>query len=779
MTTGIGSRVRRVEDSRLLRGEGRFGADVGLHRPLHLRVVRSPVAHGRITAIDTDAALGDGVVEVITADSLRERFGQVPRIPIRTPVDADLSAYLQPVLADGLVRYVGEPVAVVLAEDPYLAEDAASLVDVTIEDLTPFVRATATAERAGNPIHSAGNVAAVLEKGWGDVDGIFAAAPVVVEATLRIGRHAGVPLEPRCLTVGYDRASGRLDIWGVTKVAVINRDILANLLRVPAGSIRIHPVDVGGGFGVRGEFYPEDFLVPFVALHTRRSVAWVEDRVENLTALNQSREQEHRIAVAFDEEGLILAVKDDVTHDNGAYMRTHGAAVPDQTIAMLLGPYRVPAYAGRAEVVVTNKTPAGTYRAPGRFEGNYAREHLLDLAAHRLGIDRIELRRRNLLRPDELPCERPLRHDGDAIRPDEGDYLRSLTAAQQHWESAGWHRQLRQLREAGRTVGMGMAFFLEHSGSRRFESADVEVDTTGAVRVFTGGAQLGQGIETAMAQIAADVLGVGADQVFVECGDTEQSPEGFGSFGSRSTVQAGSAVHEAATTIRATMLRVAAELLEADAGDLVMEGGRVRVAGTPDRGLTFGQIATSARREPRFIRDESVRLRERHQFELEFRTHPYGVQAAIVELDPSTGHVSCLRYMVAVEVGRAVNPMIIEGQVIGGVAQGLGGALMEEFRYDDTGQPLSSTFMDYLLPTALEVPEVETLISEDAPATNNPLGVRGVGEAGICAVGAVIANAVLDALADGAPVSALPVRPGVVLDRLVARSRAASADGRL
>jgi aerobic carbon-monoxide dehydrogenase large subunit len=436
---------------------------------------------------------------------------------------------------------------------------------------------------------------------------------------------------------------------------------------------------------------------------------------------------------------------------------------------MLLGPYRVPAYAGRATVVVTNKTPAGTYRAPGRFEGNYVREHLLDLAADRLGIDKVELRARNLLRTDELPCERPLRHDGDTIRPDEGDYHRLLEMARRHWEEAGWPAEVERLRADGRVAGMGMAFFLEHSGSRRFEAADVELDSTGRIRVAMGGAQLGQGIETAMAQIAADVLSIEPGRVFVECGDSEQAPEGFGSFGSRSTLQGGSAVHGAAVTLRSTLLRVAADVLETDVRDLRLEDGRVHVVGMADAGLEFEQIAQLVLREPRFIRDDTIRLRERHQFELEARTHPYGVHAAIVELDPTTGHVTCHRYLVAVEVGRAVNPTLVEGQVAGGVAQGLGGALMEEFRYDDAGQPLSSTFMDYLVPTAVEVPVVETLITEDAPARNNPLGIRGVGEAGVCAVGGVVANAVLDALGDHEPVAMLPIRPGTVLERLVRR----------
>lgn len=758
----------RLEDARLLRGAGRFTADVALNRPLHLRVVRSVVAHGRLLGIETQAARLPGVVAILTADDLRDGSGAVPRVPIRTPTETDLSAYTQPVLAEGVVRYVGEPVAAVLAESPYVAEDAAELVDVLIEELPAHTSAAAALASADPPLYPDGNLVTVLEKGWGEVGEVFAAAPVVVEAELGIGRHAAVPLEPRALRVGYDPGTDRLDVWGATKVAVINRDILARMLDVAASSVHVHPVDVGGGFGARGEFYPEDFLVPMLARRFRRSVSWVEDRMENLTALNHSREQLHRIAMAFEADGRILAVRDEVLHDNGAYLRTHGVAVPDQTIAMLLGPYRVPVYAGRALVVATNKTPAGTYRAPGRFEGNYAREHLLDLAADRLGIDRVELRRRNLLRADELPCDRPMRHDGDNIRPDEGDYLGLLSTAQARWEEAGLPEELVRLRAAGRIAGLGVAFFLEHSGSRQFESADVEVDATGTVRVITGGAQLGQGVETAMAQIAAEVLQVPVDRVRVTCGDTEQAPEGFGSFGSRTTVQAGSAVHGAALAVRDVLTRIAAELLESEPGDLTLSDGAVGVAGAPGAALTFAQLATAARSDPRFVRDQTVRLRQRHQFEMTTRTHPYGVQAALVELDPATGDVHCHRYLCVVEVGRAVNPMIVEGQVAGGIAQGLGGALMEEFRYDDSGQPLSSTFIDYLIPTAHEVPPAEVVILEEMPALNNPLGVRGVGETGIAAVGAVMANAVRDALGDGHPVDRLPVRPGTVLDRLIA-----------
>jgi carbon-monoxide dehydrogenase large subunit/6-hydroxypseudooxynicotine dehydrogenase subunit gamma len=445
-------------------------------------------------------------------------------------------------------------------------------------------------------------------------------------------------------------------------------------------------------------------------------------------------------------------------------MRTHGVLVPELTLAMLPGPYRVPAYAGRARVVLTNKTPCGTYRAPGRFEGTFAREHLFDVAADRLGIDRVELRRRNLLRPEEIPHVRPLNTIGTDVVLDAGDYPKLLDTAVAH--VAGWREEVAALRAEGRLAGLGLAVFLEKSGLGPHDTADVLVGADGTVRVHSGGTSLGQGIETVLAQIAAEPLGIDPRAVEVVNGDTELQPFGGGSWASRSTVVSGSAVRLAAEAVAGRALRVAARVLGVPESELRLADG-VIVGATPDVRLTLGEAAAAcAPGSPHLAADEPAGLSARRTFEVEHMTYPYGVHVALAEVDQGTGGVRVRRYLVAYEVGRAINPTLVEGQLVGGVAQGIGGALMEEFRYDDNGQPLAATFMDYLVPTAAETPRVETIVTEDAPSPDNPLGVKGAGEGGLSAAGAAIANAVRDALGLRDGVGALPLAASRVIQLL-------------
>jgi carbon-monoxide dehydrogenase large subunit len=556
---------------------------------------------------------------------------------------------------------------------------------------------------------------------------------------------------------------GELEIFGMTKVPVWNRDLLADMLGVDETLIRVHAIDAGGGFGVRGEFYPEDFLIPWLAMKLARPVKWAEDRAEHLMAVNHSRQQYHRIAAAFDDQGRILGLADDITQDNGAYCRTHGVAVPELTAAMLPGPYRVPAYRGRVRVVLTNKTPCGTYRAPGRFEGTAAREHLLDVAADRLGLDRIELRRRNLLTSDEMPHERPVTTLRTDLVLDTGDYPALLAAAAREAERLGYRELARGATPGGHLRGFGLAMFVEKSGLGPQETADVTVSKSGAVHVYSGGTSMGQGIETALAQIAADALGVDPGTVRVVTGDTAAQPFGAGSWASRSTVVGGSAVHLAATAVRERAVQLAARMLEAAEEDLDLAGGSVTVRGDPGVRLTLGQIARDAEPAGGYLRPgEPAGLSARRRFEVSHMTYPYGAHAAVVEVDTGTGQVRVLRYLVAYEVGRAVNPMLVEGQLRGGVAQGIGGALLEEFSYDDAGQPQAISFIEYRMPTAAEVPPVDLIVSQDAPAPGNPLGVMGAGEGGVNAAGGAVANAVRDALGLAGSVGQLPLTPARV-----------------
>ena len=749
--TVIGTRLPRTEDPRLLRGRGRFGDDFSVPGQLHARIVRSPAAHGLLRELDvTHARKAPGITTVITAEDLPRNLV----IPVRLAVaGTDLSPFLQPVLARDIVRYVGEPVAVVVGDDPYACEDAAELVGIDIIGQPAVLDASADTPHA----------AAELTRGYGDTDAAFAAAAYVVRIELAIGRHSGVPLEPRCLLAVPDPDRGELSIFGMTKVPVWNRDLLADMLGVDETLIRVHAVDAGGGFGVRGEFYPEDFLVPWLATHLGRPVKWAEDRAEHLMAVNHSRQQYHRVAAAFDVGGRILGLTDDIIQDNGAYCRTHGVAVPELTAAMLPGPYRVPAYQGRVRVVLTNKTPCGTYRAPGRFEGTAAREHLLDVAATQLGIDPVQLRERNLLSRSEMPHQRPLRTLGTDVILDTGDYPALLAAAVKEAGRLGYHARAAAGPGDSRRRGFGLAMFVEKSGLGPQETADVTVSRSGAVHVHSGGTSVGQGIETVLAQIAADALGVDPRAVRVTAGDTAAQPFGAGSWASRSTVVGGSAVHQAATAVRERVIQLAARILEAAEEDLDLAGGSVCVRGDPDLktgSLTLADIARAAAPASRYLKHgEPAGLSARRRFEVSHMTYPYGAHAAVVEVDTGTGQVRVLRYLVAYEVGRAVNPMLVEGQLRGGVAQGIGGALLEEFGYDEAGQPQAITFIEYRLPTAAEIPPVDVLLSQNAPSPGNPLGVMGAGEGGINAVGAAVANAVRDALGLPGGVGQLPLTP--------------------
>ncbi|MDP9484585.1 MAG: xanthine dehydrogenase family protein molybdopterin-binding subunit [Actinomycetota bacterium] len=758
--SNVGRRIGRLEDRRLLRGLGHFVDDVERPRQLWMRVLRSPLAHACILEVRADAARAlPGIEAVLTSEDL----AHARPIPVRTRSEHQLDNFLQPVLAKGRVRYVGEPVAVVLAEDAYLAEDAAELIEVEYEELPVTLDARGAINADAPQLRDGvGNKAATLSMGFGDVEEAFRNAAHVVEVEVKIGRHSGVPLETRGLVAEYDLGSDHLTIWGSTKVPHFNRRVLSQMLDMPLSRISMKKSDAGGGFGVRGEFYPEDFLVPYLARKTGRPVKWTEDRQENLVATNHSREQRHRLQAAFDVSHRLLGLRAEVWHDNGAYIRTHGVIVPDLTLAMMPGPYRIPAYEGTAHVALTNKTPAGTYRGPGRYESTFSREHLLDVAAAEFGVDRIDLRRMNLLSGSEMPHERGLSTLSTDVVLDAGDYEGLLDKALASSGFEHWQKEARELRARGRLVGTGIGYFLEKSGLGPYEEATVEVDPTGSVRVLTGGASLGQGIETVMAQIAADQLCVPPEAIEVVHTDTDLLPDGVGSWASRSTVVGGSAMMLAAKATAEKALRIAADMLEVSVADLRLESSRVEVIGSPDRSLSLGEIAAACDPQSSARRGEAPGLSARRTFSVDHMTYPYGVHLAQVEVDPGTGGVEVRRYFVAYEIGRAVNPTLVEGQLVGGVAQGLGGALLEEFRYDESGQPLATTFIDYLEPTAREVPRVETLICEDAPSPDNPLGVKGAGEGGTTGCGAAICSAVEDALSLPGSITALPITPAQV-----------------
>jgi aerobic carbon-monoxide dehydrogenase large subunit len=527
--------------------------------------------------------------------------------------------------------------------------------------------------------------------------------------------------------------------------------------RDPA-SVQLYEGHVGGGFGVRGELYPEDVLVCAAALRLRRPVKWIEDRREHLIAANHSREQHHRIRAAVDRDGVILAIDDAFFHDQGAYVRTHGATVPELSAAMLPGPYRVPAYRVQGHIRLTNKTPAGTYRAPGRFETTFVRERLLDAIACRVGIEPLEARRRNLIARSQMPYVRPLDMLGTEVVLDSGDYAGLLDAALARVEWDALNATLADRRAGGEMVGAGIAMFVEKSGLGPFEDVEITVDPQGAVEIVTGAASVGQGIETVIAQIAAETLGVDYRTVRVIHGQTDRIARGLGAFASRATVMSGEATRLAAEKLRATALEAAAALMQQPLAALDITNGVIVTNAGPGPTLGLGALARALMPGATPLgRPEG--LCARASFHADHMTYPYGVHIAVVQVDPDTGQVVVERFLIAYDVGRAVNPRLIEGQLAGGFAQGLGGALLEEFCYDENGEPIAVTLADYLMPTAREVPMLEVVITQEAPSPLNPLGLKGAGEGGANGVGAAIAAAIDAAIGQPGAVTRLPVTP--------------------
>ena len=765
----LGRSVPRLEDRPLVTGRGRFIGDISFRHQLHMRVVRSPYAHAALQVIDIAAAqAAPGVVAVWTDADIAD----LPPIDFRDPASEALRPYRQPLLARERLRYVGEPVAAVFATDAYLAEDAADLVTIQAEELPPVLDAEAA---PGSFAAGLVTEALVMRGGYGDVDTAFKSAHAIVALDLEIGRHSGVPLEARGALAHYDASRDVLELYGAAKVPHRNRDGLMRMLDRSAASVVLKEGNTGGGFGIRGELYPEDFLVCLAAMRLERPVKWIEDRHENLMAANHSRQQRHHARVAVDAEGRVLALEDEFHLDQGAYVRTHGARVLEMTISMLPGPYRIPAYRAVGHFRLTNKTSAATYRAPGRYEGSFVRERLLDAVAERLGLDRITVRRRNLIRKSEMPFSRPLSALGTDVVYDSGDYELLLDKALRHigWDAV--QAELKQRRQAGELVGAGVGIFVDKGGLGPADGTRVSVDVTGAVELVTGGSNVGQGFATAMAQICADTLGVDYRRVRVVYGQTDRIAYGIGAHASRASVMTGGATHVAALKLRAKALDMAATLLQGTPEELDIVDGVVVHRDRPGGpSIALGEIARHLAPGSPTLGDRDPGLDADGWFRTSHMTYPYGVQIAVVQVDADTGQVAVERYLVGYDIGRAINPMLVEGQLVGGVVQGLGGALYEEFRYDERGEPLSVTLADYLMPTARDIPSIEVLITEDAPSPLNPLGIKSAGEGGITPVGAVIAAAIDDAIGIPGGVTQLPASPQRVkaLLRVAGRNKA-------
>ncbi|MFN3285498.1 MAG: xanthine dehydrogenase family protein molybdopterin-binding subunit, partial [bacterium] len=713
----VGRRLRRVEDPKLLQGRGAFVEDVALDGTLHVALVRSPHAHARVVAVDTrSAAEANGVVEVLTGPDL-----DLPGVPAEGLRGAKLA--LHPVLARGVVRYVGEPVVAVVANTRAQAEDAAAAVEVRYE---PLEAVTDPTQALGGRVlvhpELQTNVAYRRQVRAGDPDGAFARAHRVVEATIRQQRVAAIPLEPRAVLASWDGARGLLTVWSSTQVPHDLRDALADILGLRVNQIRVVAPDVGGGFGAKLNTYPEEVLVAYLSRRLRRPVKWVETRRENLVATAQGRSQTGRFEVACDAQGRVLALRAHLLADIGAYTLSTTVDIPALTVRVLTGPYAIEHVQAEVVEVYTHKTPTGAYRGAGRPEATFYLERLMDLVAAELGLDPAVVRRRNLLPKSAFPYKAPT-----GARYDSGDYRRALRVLLDRAGYAELRRQQAAERRRGRYLGIGLSCYVEVC-TYGWETARVRVAPDGSAVVFTGTSPHGQGGATGFAQIVADRLGIPPDRVHVVHGDTLAIPSGMGTAGSRTLVVGGSAVLRAAEKVRRKMLRVAAHLLEASPRDVELRDGKVAVRGS-DRAVTLQEVAEAAYQASRLPDGLSPGLEEEGSFVVEQATAPFGAHLCVVEVDPETGQVRVLRYVSVDDCGVVVNPLLVEGQIQGGIVQAMGQALLEEVVYDPAGQPLTVTLADYPVPRAVHAPAVE-MHRTVTPSPTNPLGAKGVGEAG-------------------------------------------------
>jgi len=738
----VGQPVQRIEDLRLLRGRGLFADDVTRPGLLHAAILRSPVAHGRIRSIDTSAARElPGVVAIITADSLG---GPVPKIPMRLSPLAELEPYFQPVIADGKVRYVGEPVAVVVATDLAIGEDALDLIGLEIEPLPPVVGTASAAAGASLLFEEMGTNEAILyTAAKGDARAEFPGARII-HAKMDTQRYTALTMEPRGLMAEWDAERGHLTVTGAAKVPFASRGMLSKQLGLPESSIDMIEVDVGGGFGMRGEFYPEDFLVPFAARFCGRPVKWIEDRREHLQASNHAREFDADLELVCQPDGTILAVRGHINGNLGAYMRANVAVAPRNVGQFLSGPYAIPNIHIQVSGLVTNKTPTGTYRGPGRFEADFFRERLFDMAASELGIDRVLFRRRNLVPVDAMPY--PLATVSPPVKEEEldsGDYQMTLDRC---LKEIGWEEKqaLQGKLIDGRYHGLGIGCFIEGGAAGPREGARAELVEDGTVAVYVGSTLVGQGVETVLTQIAADAMECEMDTIRLFHGSTTYVAEGFGSYHSRSTVMGGSAIMLAINELRGRMRAAAALRLGCDAGTVRLEEGR---ALAPDgRFVTWADLASEK------ISAEGVFSNHTH-------TYSYGAAAAHITVDARTGHIAVHDYVTVEDVGRMINPLLLQGQVIGGTVQGLGGVFLEHLVYDEEGQLLTGSLADYLVPTATDYPSIRAVVMGVHRGTVGPLGAKGAGEGGTIPAGGVIANALAAALSGRVQPMSLPLSP--------------------
>lgn len=752
-TRYFGQPIKRNEDPRLLRGQALFVDDVNLPGMLHVAFLRSDHAHARINSIDVSAALErEGIVAVYTAADLGDYWQPGPLLVPPPPIERlTFNQRTQVPLAKEKVTHVGEPIAMIVAISRYVAEDALFDIIVDFEPLDAAVDLEQSLEKDAPVIHDGldSNLAAHVIQEKGSYAAIRDTADVVIKRRFYYDRGVAAAMENRGVIADWDAKNEYLKIWDTTQAPIPIRNGLAAMLGLSESQVQVIAPFLGGGFGPKiMMFYPEEVLIPWAAIQIGKPVKWIEDRQENFFATTHERGQIHDAEIALTKDGKILGVHDVFLHDTGAYA-PYGLTVPINSQCTLLGPYDVPNYYSEFKVVFTNKTMVTPYRGAGRQHGVFVMERLLDIAAKELNIDRVEIRKKNYIPPDKFPYDNEIIYQDFApLVYDSGNYLPALERAA---EMIGYENFIKKeqprLRKEGKCVGLGIVSYVEGTGIGPYEGARVKVDASGKINVATGVGTQGQGHFTSFAQIVAEQLGVDIANIRVVTGDTREFDWGCGTFASRGAVVAGNAIHAAAVRVRKKVLKHASEHLEASEDDLVIEGGRVYVKGVPQKSVTLGELARLSNPLRGAVKPGSEPgLEATDYFGPEGGSTASGVHAMIVEVDPQTMMLEIKKYVTVHDCGRVINPMILEGQIQGGVAQGIGNAFYEQLNYDESGQLTNASFMDYLLPTANDVPNIEADHIE-TPSPLNPLGVKGAGEAGAIPVGPLFAQAIEDALA--------------------------------
>lgn len=800
-TRQYGAPVQRNEDARLLRGRGRYVDDIPLDGCVHGAFLRSPVARGRITQLDVSAAEQlEGVLKVYTCNNI----GPLDReMPLLIPHPCITHGRTQRPLARDDVYYMGQAIAFVVAVDRYIAEDAVALIDLDIDPLPTEVDPEAAAGESAPLVHEdvPGNIAAHLVQTCGNADVAFEEAEHVTRIKVQVDRSTAAPMECLATAARWDEVSGELTVWDGTQAPIGLRGALASLFELDEDRVRVIAPDVGGGFGPKIHFpYANEVLVPLAARELGRPCKYIEDRSENFVHMSHERTQIHEIELAADPEGRVTGLRDRFLHDTGAFI-PYGIAVAQVASTAIAGPYRIPNIHVEFDCVYTPTVPVTPYRGCGRPQANFALERAMDALADQLGLDRFEVRRRNLIQPEEFPYRREglIFADGLPVTYDSGEYPRALAMLEDKLDLGSFRQEQDRAREEGRYLGLGLSFYVEGTGLGPYEGGKVRIHPiTGKVYVNTGLTTQGQSHATTFAQIVADQLGVAVDDVIVVEGDTGAFDWGVATFASRAAVVSGSAIHKSAVKAREMVVQIAANMLEANPDDIELTEGHARVAGSPGTAIPLATIATvsnplryafndAAQVATQFApasRSDGPPLAEgaRPGIETEefysppHATWAYGVHAAIVEVDPVTFDLEVKRYVLVHDCGKMINPMVVEGQIAGGVAQGMGGAFYEHLDYEENGNLRNASFMEFLMPYATEVPHMEMLHLE-TPSPLNPIGAKGVGEAGTIPVAQVIASGVQDALTPLGiePLHAVPLSPDV-LHRAVTRARRQQAD---